>query len=120
MRAWMRDADAASRCLGPGSWSTRAAPRAPLHFGDSCPAVLSRFSWISSPQQRRVECCTGAAEALLSRRRFERCDGGAVQAEIGRLLEAPVKGEKLTRWELADKMRGRGGEGGPEVQTAIP
>ena len=51
---------------------------------------------------------------------FERCDGGAVQAEIGRLLEAPVKGEKLTRWELADKMRGRGGEGGPEVQTAIP
>ena len=35
----------------------------------------------------------GDAEEL---RIFERCDGGAVRAEIGRLLEAPVKGEKLT------------------------
>ena len=75
------------RCLGAGTWQPK--PRAGTSSTTStttwsrafaCPAILSRYSWIGTYDERAVECCgpdDAEREAPLRTMRFAACDDDA-------------------------------------------
>lgn len=71
--------DSSTICLEPGHWVLRNQSRKRWRLTEdeavTCPAVLSRWSWIASASERRVECCTGARQTAIATNRFAPCDG---------------------------------------------
>ena len=76
-------------CLGAGHWeSTPAQPVLP--DAAQCPAILSRYSWIGTPKERAVECCTGHRQRAVRTHRFVPCDAAAGRRPpgLGDVIEA--------------------------------
>lgn len=74
-------------CLEAGQFVARKAPTALLSESASCPAILSRFSWMGTAAERRIECCTGERETALAAHRFVPCDGHRAP-KLGAVLTA--------------------------------
>jgi len=62
-----------TRCLEAGRWAAVAAqPKLP--DVEQCPPILSRYSWIGTPSERAVECCTGHRQKAVREHHFVPCD----------------------------------------------
>ena len=60
-------------CLDAGTFEP--TPQRPaLPDAARCPPILSRYSWIGSPRERAVECCTGHRQHAVRTHRFKACD----------------------------------------------
>ena len=60
-------------CLDAGTFEP--TPQRPaLPDSARCPPILSRYSWIGSPRERAVECCTGHRQHAVRTHRFKACD----------------------------------------------
>jgi hypothetical protein len=74
--AFTFEAGALQICLDPGKFVQRKRPPTTnLPERETCPAILSRYSWIGTAAERRVECCVGRRAAALEAQRFVPCDG---------------------------------------------
>ena len=65
-------------CVAAGAFLPRnTTSRTRLPPSEACPAILSRFSWIASESERRIECCVGPRARALEEHQFVACDGHA-------------------------------------------
>lgn len=62
-----------TRCIDAGHWAT-TAPQPVLPTVEQCPPILSRYSWIGTPQERAIECCTGHRQKAVREHQFVPCD----------------------------------------------